>query len=268
MKSIPFVLTLLFLGACVAKGPTGFVTPDAGALPVADGYEGARPAVSVADAAERKVVVYSHGTKRPQRREDCSRTYNKPPGTIMALEELLGWSVFYLCSQATDGNVPGSYIGKRRTEIEAVLDELIAAGVRPSNIFLAGHSAGAWSSLMAMDVAGAKFNAGILFAPACCGPRHEVNRYPHWRKEIRPRQVARIVAKPVRALVFAFPEDAFNRPQELKFLIDAFPETVRMIVPECGRRHSDHAARCGKDAKVAAAIRAYVTERLAAEPAS
>ena len=45
---------------------------------------------------------------------------------------------------------------------------------------------------MLMSKVDSKFNSAIVFAPACCGPRHEINKYPKWRKEIRPKQVKEI----------------------------------------------------------------------------
>ena len=97
-----------------------------------------------------------------------------------------------MCSKATDGNKTGSYIEKRVNEIDNVLDQLLDNGIKPKNIFLSGVSAGGWSSLMLMPKVGIKFNSAIVFAPACCGPRHEINKYPVWRKKIRPKQVKQI----------------------------------------------------------------------------
>jgi pimeloyl-ACP methyl ester carboxylesterase len=265
---------VLGLGACqtsgsssgsVSSGPTisGFLDANSAALPVSNSYTGARPPVQISsNPRDRKVIVYSHGTSRPQQREDCSKSYNRVPDTLTALDTLPNWDIFYLCSVATDGGTPGSYIYKRKAEILSVVDEIIAAGVPPQNIFLAGHSAGAWSSLMAMDAVDQKFNAAILFAPACCGPRSEESIYPVWRTRIRPRQVSEMTSFPeMNALIFAFSNDRFNRPQELGFLSETFPESVTVVVPECGRSHGSHLSDCNSDNLVAARIRDYLAER-------
>lgn len=267
------LLLVLAVTACQSTGTTstatdrtGFINAEAGATPVSNAYTGERPPIQfAANAATRKVIIYSHGTTRPQVREDCSRSYNRVPSVLTDIDALATWDVFYLCSRATDSGNPGSYIYKRKAEILAVADQLAAAGVPRSNIFLAGHSAGAWSSLMAMDAMGTKFNGAVLFAPACCGPRSETTVYPIWRTQIRPRQVGEMTAfATMNALVFGFPNDAFNRPEELTFLTDAFPTTVTLNVPACARGHGSHLSECQGDAAVATAIRDYLAARTGA----
>ena len=245
-----------------AREETGFVTDGRKAAPVARKYEGETPDISIANARNATVVVYSHGTRRPKNRENCKKQGKQPPNAIMALEDDPDTYVFFLCSSAVDGNVKGSYIQKRKKEIQSVLAELVSIGVQPRNIFLSGHSAGAWSSLMSMDVVGETFNAAILFAPACCGPRSEKNKYPIWRKEIRPAQVKQIVSVPrIEALVFAFERDKFNRTRELTFLTEAFPNTVKIVTSSCGK-HDDHHKNCS-GMKLTTMIREYIEARKA-----
>ena len=240
---------------------TGFISKRPGVEPVARSYWGSAPPIRIAGAARKTVVVYSHGTTRPQRREDCSKWYNRVPKTLRALEDDGDTHIYYLCSRATDGGEGGSYIFKRAAEIERVLDRLIDIGVEPRNIFLAGHSAGAWSSLMLMGEVGDKFNAAIAFAPACCGPRHEIAIYPVWRKRIRPAHVERMIdVREFAALVFAYTNDRFNRPRELRFLTDAFPRGVRMVTRSCRAGHGSHLKDCRAD-ETAARIRQYVRHR-------
>ena len=126
---------------------------------------------------------------------------------------------YYLCSKAIDAGKTGSSIYKRKKEINKILDQLIEKGVNPQKIFLTGFSAGGWTSLMMMDELEKKFNSAIVFAPAFAGPRSEIKKYPRWRKIERPRQVKEMIeAKIIKALIFAYEDDAFNRPQELNFL--------------------------------------------------
>ena len=104
-------------------------------------------------------------------------------------------------------------------EINEVLDELLLIGVKATNIFLSGHSAGGWSSLMSMNMVGKKFNAGILFAPACCGPRSEILVYPSWRKRIRPAYIKNMTnVERIEALIFSYKDDPYNRPRDLLFI--------------------------------------------------
>jgi Phospholipase/Carboxylesterase. len=146
-----------------------------------------------------------------------------------------------LCSKSTDGNKPGSYIEKRVNEIDKVLDQLLDKGIKPKNIFLSGVSAGGWSSLMLMPKVGKKFNSAMVLAPAGWGTRDEINKYPVWRKEIRPRQgKQKKEAEIIKALIFAYEEEKFNRTKELMFLKEKSPETVNIIAYKGGEGHSTY----------------------------
>ena len=177
--------------------------------------------------------------------------------------------LFFLCSKATDppGRDHGSWIFERVEEISVVLDQLIAAGVAPGRIFLSGHSAGGWASLMAMSMVDRKFNAAIVFAPAFAGPRAEEGEYPIWRGEIRPKQVAKMSSfDVVRALVFAYDNDPFNRTAELKFLTDRYPDSVEIISSTCKitlplTGHLTHLKDCQAETTEAAMTR-YLEVRL------
>ncbi len=234
----PFLFVLLVLwtslsGAAAQTGPGSgaFVAPH-------------RP--MIADPSTAQVIIYSHGTSNSLVPEACWVRHNKPPRTLTSLVDAHPRVfLFYLCSRAIDGGVPGSYIHKRADEISAVVDMFAAMGVPSANIYLSGHSAGAWASLMYMSRTADTVAGGILFAPACCGPRHNAARYPIWRGEIRPRQVREIVGgSPLRALVFAYTDDIFNRPQELVFLSGAYPDTVTLVSQSCGNGHATHQIDC------------------------
>ena len=223
-------------------------------------------ATHVADPAEAVIVIFSHGTSRPQNRSVCTARHNQPPETLVRAAAAVNASIFRLCSRATDGNVPGSYIQKRVAEISATLDEFLALGVRPENIFLAGKSAGGWASLMSAKEEGDKFNAGIYYAPSCCGRRSEINRFPIWRREIRPEQVRQILtAEEIRALVIAYEDDAFNRPEELTFLTDAYPGGVSMVGYSCGKGHATDMHDCRAE-DTETVISGYLAERLGRAP--
>jgi pimeloyl-ACP methyl ester carboxylesterase len=218
------------------------------------------------DAPKRTIIlIFNHGTRRPQVRHVCRRG-NDIPRVVKALATRPRWRVHYLCSRAIDGGDQGSYTYKRAREIERVVDAYRAKGVPAAHIFLVGHSAGGWSSLIAARRFGAKFNAVIAFAPAFAGPRHEARQYPWWRGKIRPRQVTDILqARRLRALVFAYPDDAFNRPRELAFL-KRLPGVDLVTFDRCperghGTTYSDCFAR-----EAAPRIERYIRARLAARP--
>ena len=257
-------LCVAVAGCASGSNSTGFVTASIGAQPTAKAYEDQMPPIRLRNATAATVVVYSHGTVRPQIIEDCGRWFNAVPDSVLALEKSSGTHIYFLCSGATDDGIQGSYIYGRAREIETTLDKLIAAGVPPRNIFLAGHSAGGWASLMMMKNAGRKFNAAIVFAPACCGPRSEASIYPAWRGQVRPSQVREMLdVERIDALVFGYDDDRFNRPEDLRFLTDAFPRSVKLFGYFCGSGHKTHLRDC-QLTKTTRLIRDYIRDRQAA----
>ena len=188
MKKIIYTILIyfLFISCSYSKNLSGFVIDNEknkfNLQPISKSYKGKTPDISLNNSENIKIVIFSHGTTRPQKKEKCKKKYNAIPNSLLSLTEIDNVFFYYLCSKATDGNKPGSYIEKRVNEIENVLDQLLDSGIKPKNIFLSGVSAGGWSSLMLMPKVGKKFNSAIVFAPACCGPRHEINKYPVWRK--------------------------------------------------------------------------------------
>ena len=213
--------------------------------PISKSYKGKTPKITLNNGSELTIILYSHGTTRPQKREKCSRKFNAIPKSLLALKENSNTYFYYLCSKAVDGEIEGSYINKRAKEIDSVLNQLISVGVKPKNIFLSGVSAGGWSSLMMMDKVEVKFNSAIVFAPACCGPRSEINKYPKWRREIRPIQIKKMTeAKVVKALIFTYEDDKFNRSQELIFLKEKSPDTVKLVSYSCGKGHNTYEKDC------------------------
>ncbi len=205
--------------------------------PISKTYKGKTPKISLINGEDLKIIIWSHGTNRPQKQENCLKL--TIPETLFALSENNNVYFYFLCSRAIDGDKLGSYIYKRKKEINRVLDQLISVGIKPKNIFLAGQSAGGWTSLMMMDQLEKKFNSAIVFAPAFAGPRSEIGIAPRWRREIRPRQVKQMIkAKVIKALIFAYEDDPYNRPKELMFLKEKYPNSVEIVGYKCGNGHS------------------------------
>jgi pimeloyl-ACP methyl ester carboxylesterase len=260
------VLVALFALLIVATAPLsrGWAQdgrpPPPGARPLPE----ARPPVTrQLPAAPDKavVVIFNHGTNRPQFRHVCNEGMDVP--TVMRdLAAKHGWLVHYLCSLAIDGNEPASYTYKRADEILALVAAYRAKGVPASRIFLAGHSAGGWSSLMAARKDHSGFNAIIAFAPAFAGTRAEQARWPIWRGEYLPRQIAYLRQAPrINALILAYSDDEFERPQDLKPL-----ETIRGInliaFDACNAGHGTTYSECFRTgARIE--IEDYVQRRLA-----
>ncbi len=265
MKTSSVWLALVIAGCAIPSNRTGFVIerPDAG--PAARSYSGARAPIRISEPRDKIVIVYNHGTARPQQIEDCDTSWNQVPRSLLAIQsgKVL---IYYLCSTAWESNSTwgsaGQFIYGRLKEVEATLDEFIALGVSPKNIFLAGHSAGGWTSLMAVRHFGRKFNAAIVFAPAVAGRRSQESRYPWWHQEARPRQIREMLEAPeIRALIFAYYDDPYERPEDLKFLTERYPRTVQLIGYECDipNRHLVHLNDC-REAATTEAISKYIRE--------
>ena len=205
--------------------------------PISKQYERREmPDLNLDNAGDLTIIIYSHGQKTSQGEEDCTKPWNQIPLSLRVLTKNNNTYFYYLCSKSTDDAVRGSYIYKKKKEFNKLLDQLISAGVKPKNLFLSGWSAGGWASLMMMDQVEKKFNSAIVFAPAFAGPRNF--EFPVWRKVIRPRQVKEMTeANKIKALIFAYEDDAYNRPKELNFLKEIYPDTVELVGYKCGNGH-------------------------------
>lgn len=247
---------------------SGFVTKTDDATPFANGYRGKTPAPMIKNATEAKLVIWLHGQHNPRKKEVCSKQGNLPPKSVLQLGDLKDVFIYYHCTAITDpkvkkDNLPddgihykggyahGSYILARRDELADVIDSFTALGVSPANITIAGHSAGGWTALLAAASYPDKIGGVIAFAPAFAGVRAEEDLYPWWRKIIRPEQIE-MISQPndVPKLIFAYEDDAFNRPQELRFLTDQFPDSARLISQKCGGGHLSHKNDCQRDQTV------------------
>lgn len=247
---------------------SGFATKTDDATPYANGYRGETPAPQIAKAETAKLIIWLHGQGNPRKKEPCSAQYNLPPRSLLELEEADNTYLYYHCTAVIDpkvkkdnvaddgihytrGYAMGYYTIACREELQGVLDQFHKIGVKPSNITLAGHSAGAWTALLAAASYPEKFNAVIAFAPAFAGPRNETNTYPWWRKIVRPEQMD-MMTQPnnVPKLIFAYEDDAFNRPSELTFITQAFPDSATLISQKCGKGHKTHKNDCQMDETV------------------
>jgi pimeloyl-ACP methyl ester carboxylesterase len=220
------------------------------------------PPALTGDPAKAVVLIFNHGTYRPQRRHVCNESRDVP-AVVRDLAQQHGWLVHYLCSTATDEGVDGSYTYKRADEILAVVADYRKRGVPAERIFLLGHSAGGWSSLMAARKDHSGFNALIAFAPAFAGPRHEAPRYPWWRGKIQPAQIAYLrEAKRIEALIIAYSDDDFDRPEEIAPL-DGIPGVRVLAFDACNAGHGTTYSQCFREG-AKAEIEDYLKTRLKA----
>lgn len=207
------------------------------------------------------VMIFNHGTNRPQFRHVCDEGRDVP-NVVRDLAAAHGWLVHYLCSMAVDGAEPASYTYKRADEILALVAAYRAKGVPAARIFLGGHSAGGWSSLMAARKDPSGFNAIIAFAPAFAGTRAEQARWPEWRGEFLPKQIAYLrQARRIDALILAYSDDAFERPQDLKPL-ETIPGINLVAFDACNAGHDTTYSECLRTG-ARAEIEDYIQRRLA-----
>ena len=254
--SLLFALLLAASGVAAQQGP-------APPSPLQD--ESAKPprAAPPGDPAKAVILIFNHGTYRPQRRHVCNENKDVP-GVVRDVAGANGWTVYYLCSVAIDDGVDGSYTYKRADEILAAVAAHRARGVPASHIFVLGHSAGGWSSLMAARKDASGFNAIVAFAPAFAGPRYEEAQYPKWRRQLAPAQTAYLKqAKRIDALIFAYSDDDFDRPSELAPL-ESVPGIRIIAFDACHKGHGTTYSECFREgAKVE--IEDYIKQRLRAQ---
>ena len=194
---------------------------------------------------QSKVIIWMHGTNRPAIAGNRNCDDDMPPKSLMLAAIKLDISLFYLCSNATDSGIKGSFIYKRILELEESINLFNEAGIKPHNIHLSGFSAGGWTALMAANALPGMFNKGVLFAPAFAGPRYETRFFPVWREIIRPKQVKEILrADKLEFLIFAYEDDPFNRPLELEFLVDKGEPYPEIIGYSCNEGHFTYKKDC------------------------
>ena len=194
---------------------------------------------------DSKIVIWMHGTKRPSLANNFRCTNDLPPESLMLAAKKLDMSVYYLCSNATDGESKGSFIYKRVDELREKIKQLNEAGLRAENIFVSGFSAGGWTALMAARMLPNEFNRGVLFAPAFAGPRYEIRLFPIWRKVLRPKQISEILeAKRLDFLIFAYDDDPFNRPEDLIVFQKSEKIFPKIIGYTCNEGHFTYKNDC------------------------
>jgi len=230
------------------------------------------------DPQHTLLIIYNHGSQPEFDRDYCVPNGWTTPGVIRSLSGHLinGYQVrvFGLCS---NGGI-GSYnhrvrsgepkVMKRVRKIEETVREFQAQGVAPERIFLAGHSAGGWASLLVKQRGEVALNGVIAFAPAFAGPR--ATRSPGWQA-LRAAQIDDLKqAGAIPALVYGVEEDPFESAKALTFL-SAIPgvELQRMSANgECHSRDPHRLAfsRCFARQQMAA-IEAFIRRRLGASQA-
>ena len=178
----------------------------------------------IPDPSSKAVIVFLHGSFIEKLDDKCDpngdtsgfsvpEVVRQLAGTQIAGLEVV---VYAPCDGRATGLGEPLKIDQRVASIEQTLAELGRSGVDPSQIILVGHSAGGWAALMHERRYPGSVNSVIAFAPAFAGKKW--NRPDVWQHR-HDEQVAEMgSAEQIPALVFSFDNDAYNTPEDLKFL--------------------------------------------------
>lgn len=220
-RSIRIVLASLYLVCCVSSWAMAQVVP---------AHYGQNDLPPLDQPAKTVILLFNHGSTQEFVNDPCEmQKYNATYGVPAVVHDLYGQTVgdlkivvdgyctptrrgyYDMNTQSGDAKV---YLRSR--DIETRVRSFISAGVPVKQIFLVGHSAGGWASLMLKARNPEIANSVIAFAPAFAGQRG--SRKPGWQA-LQEKYVAELQTAPrLDALVFAFENDAFETPETLKFL--------------------------------------------------
>lgn len=233
-------------------------------------------AVPLNDPGNTVLLIYNHGSRQEFHADRCNPPSDVPEvvrnlsGREVAGKQVL---VYAFCTPSRIGEYRHQSrtgepkVAKRARDIEHLIDRFAAAGLPSRNIFLVGHSAGAWASLLVSRRGNVDINAVIGFAPAFAGPK--ATRSPGWW-DLHRQQSAFLRASPrLDALVFAFDGDRFSDVSELGSVFSApgveFVPITRQIAngADCGPvlSHRGAFANCF-DELASRRISAFIEQRL------
>ena len=231
------------------------------------------------------LILFNHGSSSGDRGDCYGLVFNPPPQWIRKLDgsTLDGKRVrvIYPCtitaangdSLKTDypSDIRGCgdvWVCRRAARIVEMI-EVHSAGYPPSHVFVAGHSAGGWASLLIKRWNPNLFNGVIATAPAFNGDRRrrlcvrpgcdptntDTEKKRKWRSRMREQHERFLTSGPdLRALVFAFHCDPYGHPHEYRFAnavtIYTYPNrirgTLRCAVPDTKPRYR-HFDRIGSE---------------------
>lgn len=252
LRSLSVALAFVFLTGCASIGSSRYIGhqafSDNANLPL--------------DAVNAVVLIYNHGSLSEDKRDPCFPDSGILPGGMpdivrgLSGKKLAGKSVYIyaLCSE-----IPGRLklrdsaenlkIRLRMDEIIVTVQRFRALGVPSEQIFLLGHSAGGWASLLIEREDPELVNAVVAFAPAFAGMKHRRNKT--WQRFRDQHQRHLSAGKNMRGLVYAFPGDSYNTPADLAFFARipylefqplALPQNV--AARSCYRGHRAVFRRC------------------------
>lgn len=207
-------------------------------------------AVTPDDPSDAILLVYSAGSGPEFVPDECSPDKDVPD-LVRSMEErrIAGRPVrvYVFCGPSRIGKYVHELrsgepkVVKRARDIEDLVDSFTAAGLPSRNVFLVGHSAGAWASLLVARRGKVDVNGVIAFAPTFAGP---VETRPKGWKDIHRKQSEFLrTAARLDALVFAFERDAYSEISDLGSALSAPGVTFVPVTRTVGNNDD-----CGKAA--------------------
>jgi len=217
---VVFVMLSILLVSCASKNNSQFISDNQYDQ---DTFLKDQPGNNI-------IVIYNHGSTSEYKKDPChpERSQNVW-GTPLVIRDLSGKSldgtmiqIFTLCSEIPNGDYNSLTrkgelkVLKRADEITHKIESFIQMGVPPKQIFLAGHSAGGWASLMVLKKNPDMVNSAIVFAPAFAGKFK--SRSSGWEWVYSEQKKELIDSFHLPALVYVFQKDPYNRLEDLIFL--------------------------------------------------
>lgn len=182
--------------------------------------------VAYSSPEKRVLLIYNHGSRATYLPDACAPNGRTTPNVVKALSGRtvggLDIVVYGLCTNVppdpVEQPIPVEDIKlmRRVRKIEEVVRTFLDSGVPPKHIFLVGHSAGGWASLLVARRQQVPMNAVIAFAPAFAG--RKAHRAEEWQALHEQHVAFLLAADQLHALVFAFDNDTYNPPEDLVFL--------------------------------------------------
>jgi pimeloyl-ACP methyl ester carboxylesterase len=191
--------------------------------------EGLGEGGKVPNAAEKVLVIFLHGSEEESVPDPCvpKGKWSTTPTIISSLtgEIVKGKQVlvFAHCTSVAPisiVNIENYKVVRRYLELGAILGHFANAGYLRKNIFIAGHSAGAWVGLWGLAEHPNDFAGTIAFAPAFAG---KPGRPPEWQN-LRKRAIdgfSKATALP--SLIYAFENDEWEPVNALEQIFGAVP---------------------------------------------
>lgn len=252
IRSKALLLTLiLILGGCSAMTKSQFIQPsrDLRSEPL-----------KIDNPEDKILLIYNHGSTSEEKADPCLPNNHFFPGAMPSIisdlvgKQISGKSlvVYALCTSIqglikTRDTSENLKIRYRINEIKTVIQQFTNLGVLPKNIFLVGHSAGGWASLMIEAKSPGLVNSVIAFSPAFSGVKSKRNE--QWQQFRNDQQEELKVATKIDALVYAFRRDAYNSLADLSFFseipgVEYYPLSASGELRKCYRGHRAVFKRC------------------------